>query len=216
MKVIYFYEDAYGIGGTEDMTRELAATRFDGHLPDSLLAPPQWRARRPTYPPVIEPRDDEPVFPKDSKDGFQTTNADYYLRTWGVDTLIAVGFALGSCLFHTCMGARHRNYRVIVLRDCTDPPGHGEFADTRDATNPEGGWMRFAFLRQIETNVGYTSTSGEVLRALQAGHTAPCQWPSRSPRWWPTKVPTWVAHEALVERRPPFWRASACGSSRPR
>src|SRR5262249_6504569 len=65
-----------------------------------------------------------------------------------------------------CMGARHHNYRVILLRDCTTPPGSGEFADTLDTANPEGGWMRFVFLRQFETNIGYTSTSSEFTRAV--------------------------------------------------
>jgi nicotinamidase-related amidase len=89
-----------------------------------MLAPGQWRARRPAYPAVIEPRADEAVFPKPARNGFQATNADYYLRTWRIDTLVAVGFALRSGLFHACMGARHRNYRVIVLWDCMDPADH--------------------------------------------------------------------------------------------
>jgi hypothetical protein len=60
-------------------------------------------------------------------------------------------------------GARHHNYRVILLRDCTIPPGDGEFPDMRDSTNPEGGWMRFVFLRQFETNIGYTATERDFV-----------------------------------------------------
>lgn len=165
MNVFFFHEDAYGLGGPRDITRELLGTRFGRDLPQSVLERPQWRSVRPAYHPSIAPLESEADFPKDSKDGFQTTNVDYYLKSWGIETIIAVGFSLRSCLYHTCMGARHNNYRVIMLRDCTTPPGQGEFPDTIDPANPEGGWMRFAFIRQFETNIGYTSTSEEFIRA---------------------------------------------------
>jgi nicotinamidase-related amidase len=166
MRVFYFHEDAYGIGGPRDITHELHGERHGTALPDSLFERPQWRSCPPLYLSSIAPLADEADFPKDSKDGFQTTNADYYLKTWGVTTLVAVGFALRSCLYHTSLGARHQNYRVILLRDCTTPPGSGEFPDTRDSANPEGGWMRFVFLRQFETNVGYTSTAEAFIQAV--------------------------------------------------
>jgi nicotinamidase-related amidase len=165
MRVFYFHEDAYGIGGPHDITRELHGVRFGTELPASLFERPQWRSCPPRYMAAIAPRADEADFPKDSKDGFQTTNVDYYLKSWGITTLVAVGFALRSCLYHTCLGARHQNYRVILLRDCTTPPGSGEFPDTRDTTNPEGGWMRFVFLRQFETTIGYTSTAEAFIQA---------------------------------------------------
>jgi nicotinamidase-related amidase len=168
MRVFYFHEDAYGIGGPHDIVRELHGGRHGQELPDSLFERPQWRACLPSYLPAVVPRADEADFPKDSKDGFETTNADYYLKTWGVTTLVAVGFALRSCLYHTCLGARHRNYRVILLRDCTTPPGSGEFPDTLDPNNPEGGWMRFVFLRQFETNIGYTANSHDFVPAVDA------------------------------------------------
>jgi nicotinamidase-related amidase len=172
IKVLYFHPDADGVGGPQDVTRELHGTRHHSDLPELFFDKPQWRSWQPTYPASIAPLLGEPDFPKSSKDGFETTNADYYLKSWGIDTLIAVGFALRSCLYHTCMGARHRNYRVVMLRDCTTPPGSGEFPDTRDETNPEGGWMRFVFLRQFETNIGYTSTSVEFQKAC-GSPTAP-------------------------------------------
>jgi nicotinamidase-related amidase len=166
--VFYFHPDADGIGGPRDITRELHGERHHSELPAVFFEKPQWRSWQPIYPAAIAPLLEEPDFPKASKDGFETTTADYYLKTWGIDTLIAVGFALRSCLYHTCLGARHRNYRVIMLRDCTTPPGSGEFPDTKDASNPEGGWMRLIFLRQFETTIGYTSTSGEFQQACAA------------------------------------------------
>ena len=173
MRVFYFHEDAYGIGGPHDITRELHGGRYGTKLPDSLFERPQWRSCPPIYIPAIAPRTDEADFPKDSKDGFQTTNADYYLKSWGITTLVAVGFALRSCLYHTCLGARQLNYRVILLCDCTTPPGSGEFPDTRDNTNPEGGWMRFVFLRQFETTIGYSSTSEAFIQAVNTAKETP-------------------------------------------
>jgi nicotinamidase-related amidase len=168
VRVFYLHEDGYGTGGPADITRELHGERHGHALDDLFFQPPQWTGAIPTYHPAIAPALDEADFPKSSKDGFQSTNADYYLRSWGITTLLAVGFALRSCLYHTCMGARHQNYRVILLRDCTTPPGEGEFPDTRDPANPEGGWMRFVFLRQFETNIGYTATGHDFVVACRA------------------------------------------------
>lgn len=168
IRVFYFHEDGYGIGGPYDLTRELHGERHGRELPSRLVESDQWQVHLPTYLSLIAPQTDEADFAKSSKDGFQTTNADYYLKTWGITSLIVVGFALRSCVYHTCMGARYRNYRVILLRDCTTPPGSGEFPDTHDPNNPEGGWMRFVFLRQFETTIGYTATAADFIQAVRA------------------------------------------------
>lgn len=110
----------------------------------------------------------EAEFQKANRNGFVGTFADQYLRTWQIETLVFTGFSLKSCLYHTCVGAQERNYRVVALRDCVCPPGTKEYQDTLDASNPEGGWMRFAVLRLIETNVGYTSTSQAFVQACAA------------------------------------------------
>lgn len=111
------------------------------------------------------PRPNEPEFPRDDRNGFSGVHADRFLKTWGIDAIIAGGFAMTSCLYHTCLDARDRNYRVVMLRDCTCPPGVPEFPDTIDARNPEGDWVRFTFLRLFEAKVGLTSTSPEFVRA---------------------------------------------------
>jgi hypothetical protein len=165
--VFYFHEDGYGTGGPADITRELHGERHGHALDDIFFEPPQWTGALPVYQDAIAPAAEEADFPKPNKDGFQSTNANYYLRSWGITTLVTMGFALRSCVYHTCMGARHQNYRVILLRDCTTPPGEGEFPDTRDPSNPEGGWMRFVFLRQFETNIGYTATGRDFVERCQ-------------------------------------------------
>lgn len=42
VRVFYFHEDGYGIGGPVDITRELHGERHGHGLDDSLFAPPQW------------------------------------------------------------------------------------------------------------------------------------------------------------------------------
>ncbi|MBD3919857.1 cysteine hydrolase [Paenibacillus sp. PR3] len=155
MKVVYLYNAIFGIGGPNDVT-----TRIHGldHLENS------WKPLIPTFNRLIQPIEGEAIIPKSHKDGFNGTMLDYYLKTWNINTIMAVGFHLKSCLFHTCIGARHNNYRVIMLRDCTNS---NEFSDTVDSTNPEGGWLRFVFLRIYETDIGYTSTSSDFLEATR-------------------------------------------------
>jgi nicotinamidase-related amidase len=165
MKVIYFHNAAGGEGGPRNISRELHGTRH-GY---ERLGPPGWKPYRPDYAPWIAPLGTEPEFQKADRNGFRDTFADQYLKTWGIETVIAVGFSLRSCLYHTCVGAQEHNYRVVTLRDCTDPAGTNEFVDTVDKENPEGGWVRFIFLRMLETNEGYSSTSDEFVRACADG-----------------------------------------------
>jgi ureidoacrylate peracid hydrolase len=54
----------------------------------------------------------------------------------------------------------YRNYRVIVLRDCTST---GEYVETAAE-----GWANWMAIRFIESNVGYTSTAAEWVHACQA------------------------------------------------
>ncbi|CAG7658512.1 hypothetical protein PAECIP111802_07062 [Paenibacillus allorhizosphaerae] len=154
MKIVYFFNAIYGVGGPNDVTTKIHGLDF---LENS------WKPLIPTFNPLIQPLDNEAIIPKSHKDGFNGTVLDYYLKTWNIDTLITVGFHLKSCLFHTCVGARHHNYRVVMLRDCTNS---SEFPDTVDDKNPEGGWLRFVFLRIYETDIGFTSTSYDLKRAL--------------------------------------------------
>ena len=167
VRVLFLHQSAYGTGGPRDVTRGLV-----GIDPAAPADPSDWKPSQPRYDPAIAPRFDEPDLPKFRQDGFNGSHADYYLRSWNVDTIIAVGFWLKCCLFLTCHGARWRNYRVVLLRDCTCPPGAGEDPDTLDPGNPEGGWMRFVFLRVFETVIGYTSTSAEFIAAVGKGRSA--------------------------------------------
>ena len=92
--------------------------------------------------------------------GFFEANTDTVLRNLGIKNLVSVGFATNACVHTTLTEAMYRNYRVILLRDCTAglecDDTYQDMALTR------------AFVRFIETHVGYTSTSQEFLAACGA------------------------------------------------
>lgn len=103
------------------------------------------------------------VIGKREQSGFIRTDLDAVLRRLGVDTLLAVGFSFKSCLFQTLVNAFQHNYRVIFLRDGTDPPGTNEFPDTGDDSLLDKGWVRLVLTRLIEDHLGYSSTCAELI-----------------------------------------------------
>ena len=159
IRPVYLFQSAYGTGGPADVTRNLAGVK---NLPND------WQPALPVYDPPIAPLPGEPQLPKCQYDGFNGSHADYYLRTWGIDTILAVGFSLECCVYQTCLGARCRNYHVILLRDCTSPPLASEDHASLAPANPEAGWVRWVFLRMYEKLIGATSTSAEFLAACSA------------------------------------------------
>jgi nicotinamidase-related amidase len=120
-----------------------------------------WREPNPilAHSKVIAPDDQDVVIRKQMYSGFFETSLDSTLRNRGITNLVMVGFDSRICLGTTAVDAIYRNYRVIVLRDCVRTM---EFPDTRD-----GEWANLMAIRQIETNVGYTSTSAEFLAACE-------------------------------------------------
>jgi len=128
-------------------------------------APATWRPSQPTWTESIAPGEDEAIIGKCAQGGFGDSYLDRYLRAWGVENILAAGFSFKSCLFYTIAGAFERNYRVILLRDGTDPPGSNEFPDTVDHSLPEKGWVRLVLTRLIEDHLGYSSTCRELIAA---------------------------------------------------
>ena len=122
----------------------------------------------PTYLPCVKPRQEERNFPKWIWSGFHNTFLDQHLRAWGIQTLFVVGYSRRACLHYTCAEAVGRNYRVILLRDCSNAPGEIEMPDTVDRNLPEGGWVNRITLRNFEHLIGYTSTAAEFIKAMEA------------------------------------------------
>jgi biuret amidohydrolase len=108
---------------------------------------PTWQAGTPAGPSwtneateIVEelaPRDGEPVFDKSRYSSFYGTPLDTWLQHLPhVDTLVMIGVTTGFCVRYTVEDAFSRDYKVIVLADCTtainDPigpehPGSGQY-----------------------------------------------------------------------------------------
>jgi nicotinamidase-related amidase len=112
------------------------------------------------YSECVRPRPGEHESKKLVYSGFFGTQLDTLLRNLAVKNLIAVGFATNACLHTTLTEAMYRNYRVILLRDCTAGMECDDTYQEMALTN--------AFLRFIETHVGFTATSDEFLRSATA------------------------------------------------
>jgi len=159
IKAVFLYGEPLP-DGSHSLPGELHWTRRAEQQPQV-----DWRPSQPTWSPSINPDHDEPMIAKSAQSGFVNTYLDRYLRSWGIDTIIAVGFSFKSCLFYTLVSAYEHNYRVIFLRDGTDPQGTNEFSDTVDPSLPEKGWVRLVLTRLIEDHLGYSSTCGEIIAA---------------------------------------------------
>jgi nicotinamidase-related amidase len=106
---------------------------------------------------IIAPQPGEPVVQKQLYSGFFETHLDSLLRSYHARNLVVVGFDAQICLATTVTEAMYRNYRVIALRDAIRTK---EYPETE-----EGGWANFMAVRFIESNVGYTATTAEFMRA---------------------------------------------------
>ncbi|MBX3748453.1 MAG: cysteine hydrolase [Opitutaceae bacterium] len=107
----------------------------------------------------VAPQPGDHVVPKLFYSAFHGTHTETLLRNLGIENLIAVGFATNACVHTTLAEAMYRNFRVILLRDCTLAM---ECDDTwRDLT------LTKSFVRFIETHVGYTATAAAFLAACR-------------------------------------------------
>jgi nicotinamidase-related amidase len=108
---------------------------------------------------IIKPKKGEYLIKKQMYGGFFHTCLDSLLRNLEVKNLITVGFDTNICLRATVEGAFYRNYRVILLRDCTQSC---EFPETEENLLYTQLGIKF-----IEWNIGYTATSDEFIESLE-------------------------------------------------
>jgi nicotinamidase-related amidase len=113
---------------------------------------------------IIAPEPGDHLVRKQLYSGFFETHLDSLLRSLDVRNLVMVGFDSRICLGTTAIDAMYRNYRVVVLRDCTSTDEYVETA--------AGGWANWMAIRFLETTVGYTSTSEAWVRACAAASPA--------------------------------------------
>jgi nicotinamidase-related amidase len=112
------------------------------------------------YSQIIAPREGDYYVRKHVHSGFFDTRLDTLLRNLGCKTLVCVGFALDMCLGTTMIDALWRNYRVLLLRDCT-------YAVELPGVDEPGAWTN-RWILYTECAIGYTATSEAWIDACKA------------------------------------------------
>jgi ureidoacrylate peracid hydrolase len=100
--------------------------------------------------PELAPAPGDIIVGKHRYSGFWETDLDTVLHEHGVDTLIVTGCTTSICVDSTVRDAFYRDYRCVVLSDCTAEP-----LGSHDAT-----------LRSIEACFGWVTDSTEFLAAI--------------------------------------------------
>jgi ureidoacrylate peracid hydrolase len=112
---------------------------------------------------ALTPEADDLVVTKHRYSGFYETDLDRELRAAGVDTLIFVGATTSVCVESSVRDAFYRDYRCVLLSDCTAEPIGSQLA----RSNHE------ASLLVIEALFGWVADSPSLLGALRAAPERP-------------------------------------------
>jgi ureidoacrylate peracid hydrolase len=78
----------------------------------------------------LRPHDGDVVLYKNRYSGFHGTDLDRTLRARGIQTLIVVGATTSICVESTVRDATFRDYRCLVVEDCTAEPIGAELPRT--------------------------------------------------------------------------------------
>jgi ureidoacrylate peracid hydrolase len=109
------------------------------------------------YSKIITPQETDYYIRKHVHSGFFDTRLDTLLRNLNCKNLVCVGFALDMCLGTTMIDALWRNYRVLLLRDCT-------YAVELPGLDEPGAWTE-RWIIYMECAIGYTATSEDWILA---------------------------------------------------
>jgi ureidoacrylate peracid hydrolase len=106
--------------------------------------------------PELRPQPQDNVFYKSRFSGFYRTELDALLKRRGIEALFITGCTTSVCVESTVRDAMFRDYRCIVLEDCTAEP----IAATVPRSNHE------ASLLTMQILFGWISDSGKLVSAL--------------------------------------------------
>jgi ureidoacrylate peracid hydrolase len=104
----------------------------------------------------LRPHDGDIVLYKNRYSGFYGTDLDQQLKALDIDTLIVVGATTSVCVESTVRDATFRDYRCLVVEDCTAEP----IGATEMRTNHE------ASLAVLELLFAWITDSAAVLQGL--------------------------------------------------
>jgi ureidoacrylate peracid hydrolase len=104
----------------------------------------------------LAPEQDDLVLYKHRFSGFYDTDLDAILRRLGIQSLIFTGCTTSACVESTLRDAMFRDYRCLLLEDCTaEPIGDGLPRTNHDAS-----------ILIVQTLFGWVARSEDLLRAL--------------------------------------------------
>ncbi|MDQ3676739.1 MAG: cysteine hydrolase, partial [Actinomycetota bacterium] len=107
--------------------------------------------------PELAPEADDIVVPKHRFSGFFETRLDAILKQRGITTLVFTGCTTSICVESTLRDAFFRDYRCLLLEDCTaEPIGSDQPRSNHDAS-----------VRVIETLFGWVSDSATFEAVLK-------------------------------------------------
>ena len=113
--------------------------------------------------PDLEPNDDDVVLAKHRFSGFFETDLDATLRDLSVTSLVFTGCTTSVCVESTLRDAFYRDYRCLLLEDCTAEPIGSDLPQTNHD----------ASVRVIETLFAWVSDVAAFEAALRQPVTAP-------------------------------------------
>lgn len=105
----------------------------------------------------LAPKSGDVVIYKNRFSGFYQTDLDAILKRMGIRHLVVTGCTTSVCVDSTIRDAVFRDYRCVLLADCTaEPIGEGLPRSNYEAS-----------LLVVRTLLGWTSSSDEFIRALE-------------------------------------------------
>jgi ureidoacrylate peracid hydrolase len=131
-----------------------AVTAPDGTA-SRILIRDTWNTR---IIPELAPATDDAIVYKSRFSGFYRTELDDLLKQRGIETLIVTGCTTSVCVESTVRDAMFRDYRCLVLEDCTAEP----IGATAPRSNHE------ASLLTMQILFAWISDSGKLAQAFAA------------------------------------------------
>ena len=105
----------------------------------------------------LQPGPDDVVLNKHRYSGFYQTDLDKVLKDRSINSLIFAGWTTSVCVESTVRDAMFRDYRCLVLEDCTaEPIGNGLPRSNHEAS-----------LLAIQVLFGWVSESAKLIAALE-------------------------------------------------
>jgi ureidoacrylate peracid hydrolase len=105
----------------------------------------------------LAPEPGDTLIYKNRFSGFYQTNLDATLKRMGIRDLVVTGCTTSVCVDSTIRDAMFRDYRCVLLADCTaEPIGQNLPRSNHDAS-----------LLVVRTLLGWTSTSDDFIRTLE-------------------------------------------------